>query len=179
MINLLPKKDKDKLRQEYLFRLLIVSFFMISILAVVAALFISPSYKYSVLREGIAQSNLEIFNAQNPQIDIDKLNNEILKTNEKLSFIISKKNDSYISEYVLEKILSLRTQGVVFSQISYNIAGLKKATVNIVGIASDRTALRTFKDALSADQTFSSVDLPISNFIKPQDIDFNMVLILK
>ncbi|MBP6931732.1 MAG: hypothetical protein KBD48_02890 [Candidatus Pacebacteria bacterium] len=179
MINLLPKKNKDKLRQEYIFRLLIVSFFMISILSAVASLFIAPSYKYSVLRESISQSNLEIFNAQNPQIDIDKLNNEILKTNEKLSFIISKKNDRYISEDVLEKMLSLRTRGIVFSQVSYSALDPKKITVQVVGTAVDRAALRTFKDALSADPAFLSVDLPISNFIKPQDIDFNMILVLK
>lgn len=179
MINLLPLKEKKKLKQEYLFRFLIVSFFMLSILSLVASLFISPSYKYSVSKESIAQSNLEIFNAQNPQIDIEKLNNEIVKTNEKLSFIISKKKDTSVSESVLEKILSLRTKGIVFNQVSYNSVNEKSPTVNIVGVASDRTALRSFKDALTVDPAFSSVDLPISNFIKPYDIDFNMLLILK
>ncbi|MEY2671878.1 MAG: hypothetical protein RL687_295 [Candidatus Parcubacteria bacterium] len=179
MINLLPPNEKKKLKQEYLFRFLIVLFFILSILSLVASLFISPSYKYSVSKESIAQSNLEVFNAQNPQIDIEKLNSEIVKTNGKLSFIISKKKDKFVSESVLEKILALRTGGIVFSQISYNSVNEQSSTVSIAGVASDRTALRSFKDALIADGAFSSVDLPISNFIKPYDIDFNMLLILK
>lgn len=179
MINLLPLKEKKQLKQEYISRVFIVSFSMISVLSVIAALFLAPSYKYSVSKESIAENNLEVFNAQNPQIDIGKLNQDILKTNEKLSFIISKKPKLDVSVSVIEKILNLRTAGVSFNQVSYVYEEKGSSTVHIVGVASDRTALRSFKDALSSDESFSSVDLPISNFIKPTNIDFSMSLVLK
>lgn len=179
MINLLPEKEKKQLKQEYIFRLLIVSFSLVSILALVASLFLAPSYKYSVLKESITQNNLETFNAQNPQIDIENLNNEIAITNKKLSFIISKKSNISVSEDVIEKILALRTAGISFNHLSYNFIDEKNISINIIGVATNRTSLRSLKDALTADPLFASVDLPISNFIKPTDIDFNISLVLK
>src|SRR5574343_1050435 len=171
MINLLPSKEKIVLRQEYKMRLLIVVFFAISILSIIFSIFLAPSYKYSVLKEGIAKKNLELFNSENPDIDVEKLNNEIVKTNEKLSFILSKKSNVFVSESVLEKILLLRTTGISFSQISFD--SNSKSVINIFGKAQNRSALKNFKEALGRESAFAVVDLPISNFIKPSDIDFH------
>lgn len=179
MINILPKKEKNKVKHEYLTRLISTSFFAISILGIISILLLIPSYQYASSKEMIAENNLAIFNQENPQLNIADLNSTISSTNNKLAFLISKKEKYVFSESIVEELLKIRTPGISFTQIIYGSRDDSTTTVSLQGVASDRASLHSFNDALLKSNSFSSVDLPISNFVKPTNIDFNFSLILK
>jgi len=179
MINILPKKEKDNLKHEYLTRLIIVILIFISTLCIITSLILIPSYQYSISKEKTAEANLELFNKNNPQININELNDEISATNERLSFLISKKPQYSIVDSIIETLLSVRTSGISFNHISYSNNENGIAPINIMGVARDRTSLHDFNNALSKNELFSSVDLPISNFVKPNNINYNLSLFLK
>lgn len=179
MINILPKKEKSNLEHEYITRLIIVVLIFISCFSVAVLLLLIPSYKYSVSKELVAENNLENFNNKNPEINVNKLNDEISATNDRLDFLVAKKPKYSVSESVIDSLLSVRTPGISFTQINYMNRSDGAAPIQIIGKARDRSALHTFNDSILKNSTFSSVDLPISNFVKPTNIDYSLSVYLK
>jgi hypothetical protein len=106
-----------------------------------------------------------------------KINGDI---NSKLE-ILNKSSLPYkVSDKVISNILNSRTAGITFSQVLFN----KKladgtASLEVYGSATNRDSLRTFKTALDNNPEFSSVDLPISNFLGKTNLNFTISLIMK
>ena len=138
-----------------------------------------PSYQYSASKELAAENNLENFNNKNPEININKLNNEISATNDRLDFIVAKKPKYSVSESVIDALLSVRSPGISFTQIGYSNRTDGAAPIQVIGKARDRSALHAFNDSILKNSNFSSVDLPISNFVKPSNIDYGLSIYLK
>jgi hypothetical protein len=178
MINILTKKAKKNITHEYYTRVVIVIFMMSSLLFSASVFLMSPAYFYSVKKEEIAEKSLSNFNLQNPGSNLSELNGEILKNNEKLTFLLSKTPSYILSEDLIEKIIGLRTPGVSLNSISY-VSSKNSHVVSLSGVASDRVALRVFKESLETNESFATVDLPISNFVKPTNIDFSLTINLK
>ncbi len=66
---------------------------------------------------------------------------------------------------------------IKITKISYQADKAKGGTVSIAGTAPSRDRLLLFKKALDDDNNFTKVDLPISNFVKGSDIQFNLTLV--
>ena len=66
---------------------------------------------------------------------------------------------------------------IKINQISYENNLLKGKIINIKGSAVSRERLLLFRLAFENDANFKDVDLPISNFIKGSNIQFNLSLI--
>lgn len=158
---------------------MIVCLHFITVLAALACLLMIPSYYYSATKESVAEKKLEDFNSKNPQINISELNSEISATNERLDFLVKKKPKFNVSESVVDELLGARVPGVSITQIMYNNSKDDTAHIQILGVARDRASLHDFNDSIVNKNKFSSVDLPISNFVKPSNIDYNLSLYLK
>jgi Tfp pilus assembly protein PilN len=179
MINLIPNQDKKNMAKNFYLRLTALSFGMFGICVLFATASMLPAYFMSLTKKNFAEIKLETQkNEVVPAPDQQSLAT-IKSLNLQLSLIENvEKNKFYVSQRIIQEIISQKMSDIKISQISYQIDPIKGKTVNITGFAPSRERLFSFQQALQADTNFKSVDLPISNFLKNTDIQFNLVLTL-
>ena len=179
IVNVLPQEEKKLLLREYWKRFAITFMFMFSLILTISGLLLIPSYFFSVSKQGIAEGKLEEFNLNNKSLtsqDIDKI---IADINTKLKLIDTVKPGYSVYRDLLEMVLSNRKEGITFSQILFNQRKDKSFVLEIRGKSIDRETLRDFKTKVEKDSNVASVDLPISNFIEKNNLNFTIYLIMK
>jgi hypothetical protein len=145
-----------------------------------SSLLFLPSYFFSISKANLATSRLEAFNKANPEISTNNLDKTIADINSKLG-LLSTKDSTYIpSEIILKNLISNLPNGITLNQINYSEEiSNNLRTINIIGKASDRAALRNFKSTLDNNPIVALTDLPISNFIGKTNISFTILVTLK
>lgn len=180
VVNILPLNEKKKLTFDYWMRFTIMALNLVSILGVLFILLLFPSYFLSKSREAIVDNQLQTFNQENPNItkeDISKTKNEI---NTELRTIVNSIPSYKISDKVINNILVSKTSGITFSQIIVNkINGDNTQMIQIQGISKNRDSLRNFKTQLESNPNFTNVDLPVSNFLEKENLNFAISFIVK
>lgn len=178
MINLIPNEEKKKMSKDFYFRLITVSFFILSILLFIASASILPSYFLSKAEKNSVNTKLDIQKKEtisesdkNTVSIVKDLNNKmvLIENAEKNKFIFSER---IINEIVLKKLPNIKITGIY-----YKNGGETGEIIDVVGKAASRNALLLFRRALEDDAAFSKVNLPISNFVKGSNINFNLTLI--
>jgi type IV pilus assembly protein PilM len=178
-INILPIGYKKMVYKEYLMRFFTVLFNLIALIAVFSVFLLFPSYFISKSEETMVESKLEEFNKQNPELvnnDMDTLINDI---NSDLIAINKAEVDYSVSGNILNNILASRIDGITFSQILFNKKVAGSSILEIHGIAKNRDTLRNFKTSLENNPSFSSVELPVSNFLEKSNLNFTISITMK
>jgi hypothetical protein len=137
---------------------------------------ISPSYFLSVEKEKIITKEFEETEKSGKLIADDKaFQSDIKNTQEMISLL--KPSDKYISiGDLISKIISKKNPGLRIDGITITSSKNNQYQVLLKGNATSRDILKTFAENLRNGGLFESVDLPISNFTKIADIDFNISL---
>jgi len=176
-INVLPEELKKNLRKEYWFRFtsLITSF--VALAGVIATILILPAYFFALERANFANSSLEKFNLENPEITNTDLNKSIDDINKKVTILATKKNKPIVEDLLLKNLILTKPDGITLSNIAYNEGTVK--TLNITGQAKDRVTLRNFKASLDTNPNIAEATLPISDFLDKANIDFNIAIKMK
>ena len=177
MINVLPEKEKIGLKREYYLRLSIVALVNLIFLSIFASLLLLPSYMLSDTKEKYFNKKLSEISSETPEISINELNTYIAKINSTLS-LFSSTSSRKISENIIMPILAIRPTNIKINQISY-VDHIDFVEISLNGVAGSRDALQSFKDILIKTGEYSSVDVPISSFVKKTNIDFNITLRMK
>ena len=86
-------------------------------------------------------------------------------------------NKFQISQKVINEIILKKMPDIKINSFFYENDIVKGKKISIGGIAPSRERLLLFRQVLGEDGAFSKVDLPISNFVKESDIEFNLDLI--
>lgn len=179
MINVLPQNEKQLLRKEYQLRLLSVCLLLVTIIGVFASVALFPSYVASKNKETLLEAKLMELNKTNPDISITDLDAAIKKINNSLVVLSANKSRRVVSQDVLDPLLALRTKGIQLGQILYTERPDGVVLMDVHGVASNRVTLQEFKAALTASGKFTTVDLPISNFVQKSNINFTITIIIK
>lgn len=79
----------------------------------------------------------------------------------------------------INAILNQVTSDISIVSIGYTRGDNALSSLNIQGVAKERTSLLTFSNNLKKELLFSSVDLPVSNLAKQTDAKFNLTLLGK
>ncbi len=178
MINLIPSEEKKKIRKDFYMRVVIVSFFVLGIAILLSNIMLIPAVFYASLEKTLVENH---FNNNQNQLSLE-LNPEdktlVDSLNSKINLVNNFQKDKFlVSVRVIDNILNRKTDGIKIKDINYTNDVSKGKSINIRGQASSREKLVIFKNKLSEDANFKKVDLPVSNFIKSSDIEFNLVLI--
>lgn len=179
IINVLPQTEKKKIRQEYWRRFSGTLLLLLSLICVLATALLFPSYFFTLSKERLAENNLEKFNIENPEIATDELDKSILDINNKLALISANKQHYQIGAGFVNSLLSSRPKGITFSQILFSKKPDGSMVLEIHGEAVDRNVLRAFKTTLEGNKDFSVVDLPVSNFLERNNINFTTSITIK
>ena len=179
LINVLPKKEKKKLRKKYWIKFSTMFLNLTSLVGLFAVLLLLPSYLLSASRESIINTRLEEFNSNNPEIKTLDLDKTITDINSKLEFISKNKIDSNLSDKIFGWLLENKPANIKLKQILYNKRSDGSLVLDIHGVALDRVALRNFKLILDNNSNYKDVNLPISDFLEKTNLNFTISITLK
>ena len=177
MINLIPNKEKKLKKRDFYIRLLIVFFVVMSIAFILVSILIMPYYLFSLQKKNLADEKLQALK-DIPLPQFDKNTQNLVKDiDSKLNLIEKVEKDRFlVSERIIDEIILNKMPDIKITQISYD-DGAKGKSVNIKGKAPSRDRLFLFRLALENNANFEKVDLPISNFIKGTNLEFDINLI--
>lgn len=175
MFELLPNTQKNALKREYLSRVTIIALSFLLAIGTLSLVALSPSYFLSVERDKVAYKELENIKKFNGKTDDEKLRADIENSKEMISMLRSSGEESSIKDLIL-KIISKKNPGVMISGVSVSSSKKEQYQIIVKGTAKNRELLKSFAEDLRGNKEFGSIDLPISNFAKISDIDFNITL---
>lgn len=178
-INILPLPQKRKIKREYWMRFSTILFDMIALIVIISIVLLSPSYFLSKTKEDTVKESLESFNKENSELinnDIDKIASDI---NKKLSILDKGKSSFQVSDEIVKDILLNQVEGISFSQILFDRQKLDHNVLEIRGIATSRDTLRNFKNILDSNPKYLEVNLPVSNFLERENLNFLISIKLK
>jgi len=178
MINLLPQENQKELLQGYYWKLVMI-LGLVFLCFLVCFLLILLSVKISVDGEASVQKILFLqresdFNKSNGQA----LHGEIESINAKLSKIESFYQGQVDFVDILEKISECLPSGSYLTSISVGSDSLtdeKQGTlVSIFGFCPTREKLLLFKENLENEESFTEINFPSFNWVKPENINFSV-----
>lgn len=180
MLNILPKKEKKKIMLEYRLRLATVATLAVATLILSSLVLLAPAYLIAMEKNKDANNTLTILQENKGDIVNEKeINAEVSSANKNISLFL-KKSTSYIDSPVsfVEKILEIKGSEIKIIGFTYD-ASLDQERMVITGTARTREGLAGFIDELKKEPTFTSVELPISSYVKSTNIDFSAVIARK
>ena len=105
---------------------------------------------------------------------IKKLDGQFVEISKKLDEVESIRKDQLYWSRFLVKLNEDTISGIKITSM-----GTKNYQVSMVGVAKDRDILIAFKDKLTQEPCFSSVNLPLSNLSLKKDIVFQISFAIK
>lgn len=177
MLELLPKNQKKALKREYFLRVLAVVLLLSFAVGVLSLVSLSPSYFLSLEKENIvAKQFAEMEKTRNTTAGDKEFQSDIKNFNETLVLLKPSEKIVLVGGFIAN-IVNNKNHGIKIYDITANSYKKEKYQIIIKGNASNRDILKSFVENLKGGGLFESVDLPISNFMKIADIDFDITLI--
>lgn len=175
MLELLPNPQRKFLKKEYFLRLSAVALSFLLATGILFLVSISPSYFLSVEKEKIV--NQEFENKKKPTFAADGEDPQAaVKNSKEMLALLKPANNEFSIKDLIVKIAGKKSSGVKIDGISADYSKNGQYQIFIKGTSKNREFLKSFAENLRAEKGFNGVDLPISNFAKTADIDFNITL---
>jgi Tfp pilus assembly protein PilN len=168
-INLLPEKNKEEIREEKKFRTIVAQefSFVFPILILVAILF-SIQVILDTQSQGLSAAYSNEQNQGSYQ-DLKTYEEKFQSINAKTA-LISKVLDNHLEwSVVLVKLSQL-----VPDDISITGIANKEYRLFLIGRARTREKLLEFQGVLNGSDCFSGVNMPLSNLVSKENIDFQI-----
>jgi hypothetical protein len=178
VINLIPKEEKKQMTIDFYFRLGLLFLMMLDFCMVVLFVSVLPSYFLSSVKVTLVNTKLENQKREPLPLLGKQSLAEIKDINNKLDLVDNaEKNKFTLSVRVINSIILGKRSDIKITQIVYENNPISGKKISITGTAPSREVLLLFRQALEDNSTFKNVDLPISNFVKGSNIQFNLNLI--
>lgn len=182
MLSFVPEQLKKNVKREYWARVFCAVLLILCFLAIYSLSSIFPTYTFSVSEKARLTEEISGFStstsscASGETICVDpasEVKSSILLLN---SLKITSR--TIISQPILE-ILGNVNKSIKITSIKYLGETTDQYKFSIVGISLDREGLTAFSDSLKKDARLSGISLPISDFVKNTNIDFNLTIMVK
>ena len=171
MINLLPPRYQQELRQEENRRLILIlgMIFLIFLISVILILFSVKLFIQGKLESVNVMLDLEEKTLQTSEIQ--SLRERINSVNQNLSKLNAFYEKQISSISILEKVFKTLPPEIYLSAFSWQ---KNTSQVAISGFSPNREVLFLFQKNLEESKEFSGIELPTQNWIKSVNIDFRV-----
>lgn len=173
-LDLLPEARKRMLRRKKNFRIILEQGFLLFFpLLVFIAVLVNVFFLLSLKKNSIIQDQNQQ-NAQAQYQELDGYENTIKDMNKRVDEV-SKVSDAHLVwSQALMRLESAVPQGVTISDLS-----TKDYQIFIVGKSATRELLINFKENIQADDCFDQPNVPLSNLVTKENIEFQMDFSIK
>lgn len=173
-LNLIPPYKKEEIRKAQYLKLIIRMEIVLSVFVVVFLVFLLNLSHILDLNMEIVKQNAEISQKKGQYEKIKRYDEQFKKINSQIVDITRIKGDQL---YWSNMFLYLSQS--IFSGVSIQNLTTKDYAVFLIGKADSRDSLIAFKEKLEKNECFSAVNLPLSNLVSKESIDFQMDLEIK
>lgn len=175
MINLLPEDKKRSFKRTYFARLLTVFLILIAVLVVIHSVLLIPSYAFLQARIQSQVAEKEFLVRSLEATGGGEVEERLQALTEQIT-ILETVNTSVSFVAIVEDILEVSRQGIVLTQVLYDPQN-QNVDVELRGMAANRESLRSFASRLEAREEIESVDFPISNLSREEDLPFTIAIV--
>lgn len=180
MINFLPTENKIEIKKEYLARVFIISgvsllgLILIICVALILLLYLASGQKADS-EESFLLSRREFVSTNEAEISglVSDINSRAL------ALSANRKDAAEISE-IIRRLIALKTEKITIKSFSFSAPkdGVH-GEIRLNGTSATRAELTSYLEKIKKDNMFVKADSPLSNFLKEENIDFDMVVELK
>lgn len=172
MINLIPPHAHKGVVTEYWLRVFEVWLLLLgSALLIVAVLHLPV---YVLLNKQKNTYAVEAAEAQALSLDLNSTQTTIKRTNEIARLLVQQDSSIPFTTYI-ERLENLTDPQISISEVTLTREDTGQVTsIQLTGMASTRQALADYRRTIEADDLFDTVELPISNLAKDEDILFSV-----
>ena len=199
MINLLPLSDKEMQHKERRARVVTTFFALFIVVEIISLVLLFAPFLLASAKEKLVEQKLALLEQKIAREGGESYADIVKNTNERLTFFFNVDERSRDDSAYMYQIMQTIPSGVSVTDFSFKELQVQDTTkdkdkdkeekveersplgreVYIGGVASTRTALLAFVDALKAQSAISDVVLPVSNFTQSSDIDFSITLTIQ
>lgn len=175
-LNLLPPQEKEFLRLERMSRSAIFFGKLFLFLICIFAALLAAIWFYLAVQ---VQAMDGLVNAEKGSSSLPaarELEEKIVAANQKIKLLNNLQDRQVPVVDVLENLARAVSPGIHFESLQLDIKN-KKAV--LIGHAATREQLIAFQGKLESYPLFSEIKSPVSNFVKAEDIDFNLSFLIK
>lgn len=173
-LDLLPKQRKLEIRRKKIFRMILRTefLFLLPLFIFIIVLF-NIFYLVSIDRKTLesAQQNTR---SQDKYQELSTYEEKFKQVNENSSLLLKLGAGHLHWTTVFEKLNSMLPNGVVISDFS-----TKNYKILLLGVSKNREVLLNFKSELEKDACFENINVPLSNLVVKENIDFQMDFSIK
>lgn len=176
MINLLPDNEKIKIKKEYRNKILIIILTISAVVFSLSLVLLVPSLLFARAQSYLIERNTETVKKVSVAKDQEYIKKTASDINYKVS-IVESSPENYIFSDSLNNIISSKISGVQITGVFFEKQDKKGEITNmfeIRGTANKREDLINFAKELESRKYFAKINLPVSNYVKDRDIEFNV-----
>jgi len=174
-LNLIPPAKREEIEKAKKFRTILRwELELVSIFALFLAMLFSVNYILQI-NLNMAENNAGLNGQDVEKIkQISDFDSQIKTINVKMSEILKMQSGQLYWTNFFEKL-----NGSVPSEITVKSIATDNYKATVSGNARDRDVLITFKENLEKSGCFDDVNLPLSNLVARENVDFSIVLTIK
>ncbi|MCC2630954.1 MAG: seg [Candidatus Paceibacter sp.] len=177
MINLLPDNEKKLIDKEYKLRRAVLVVGACIAVVFILIMVLVPSYIMAFFRTKAVDSGMLVQDSQTEK-NAAELARQI-EDAKVLTKVLAPKTVSVVPSNIIPLLVSHKSDRNSITDIQFTRNTDGTAKVLVQGIAKTRESLSTFTDALSKEPTITAVDVPVSNFAKDANIEYNFTVSVK
>lgn len=176
LTNLLPASRGKANRAAYFFRLGTVGVLMLSLVVVLSAVLLTPTYLYLAQRVSANQAriaHLDSALASSEEQEVNARLEQLAKDAGHLAELAKRASASN----AIRAVLAVSRPGIVLSGFTFTVGKEgEEHKMTVSGLSSSREALRRYDQALSDLPFVTSAELPISAYAAESNIPFTITL---
>jgi len=173
-LDLLPQNKKNEIRKEKLFRAILRKDFLFLFPWLVLILLLAGVYYLLGIQRREELASYEFAKGQNQYQQLNKYDDDFKKINEAANLLLELQGGHLHWSYVLTCL-----SADVPAEIKIDSLATKNFNVYLIGKAKSRDGLLEFKSNLEKDDCFEGVNVPLSNLVVKEDVDFQMDFLVK
>lgn len=170
-LDLLPQDKKNQIRRNKIFGRIIREEILFIVPIIVFVLILLNVYYILNYQFGSLSAAGIAGRGQDKYQELNKYEERFKQVNERVDLLSKIQNGHFHWLNVLERLAEITPDGVYLNSISS-----KNYQVFLLGKAKTREDLLKFKDNLEGADCFQNINVPLSNLVVKEDIDFQMDL---
>lgn len=154
-----------------------MSVFAVGALALASLVLFMPAYTLAVSKYNTSEKHLVALEKKYGEAGQEKeLIAQIRDINNKILLLLSGDATARLTlSQTITSILNIRGNAIKIFAFTYETIANQERIV-LTGTANDRDGLANFVETLKRNPTFTNVTIPISSYVKSENIDFSIVI---
>lgn len=173
-LDLLPKQKKSEIRRKKIFRMLLRQEFLFLLPIILLIIILFNVYYLVSVQHSISIAAYSAIEAQDKYQELNSYEEKFKQVNDASAMLLKIQDKQLHWSKILDKLSNMMPEGIAISGFS-----TKNYKIFLIGSAKNRDILLSFKSYLISDQCFENVNVPLSNLVVKEDVEFQVDFAVK